>query len=211
MFGGVYKEDQLVPLSALQHYIYCPRQCAFIHNEMEWAENMYTAEGSLLHARVDLGGYERRPGISIERSVMIRSFEIGVSGIADVVEIDHSGRLYPVEYKRGRVKNQRADEVQLCAQALCLEEMLNNEISEGALFYGKSRRRKKVIFDAGLRELTKKTAEELHNMLSKRITPPPVYSRQKCDVCSLKEICQPLNPRSKDFVDRMLNKAIEDK
>jgi len=178
---------------------------------MLWSENKYTAEGDLLHMRVDSGVNESRAGVKIERKVLIRSFEIGVSGIADLVESGLSGQIYPVEYKRGRPKAHQADKVQLCAQAICLEEMLNKEILEGALFYGKSSRREKVIFDPNLRELTKKTARELQDMLSKHITPPPVYSAKKCNACSLKQICQPLHPRGKDFIDSMLVKAVEGK
>ena len=203
-------EDELAPLSALQHFLYCPRQCALIHNEQIWAENRFTAEGRLLHERVDAGGRESRNNLTIERRVLIRSFELGVSGIADVVEIHHSGRLFPVEYKRGRPKAHRADEVQLCAQAICLEEMLGGEIPEGALFYGKNRRRKSVVFDADLRRLTKRTANELRQMLLERGMPPPEYTAGKCNACSLKDICQPLRPRGEGVVDRLLAVAIED-
>ncbi len=203
------REDELVPLSALQHFLYCSRQCALIHNDQSWAENRYTAEGRLLHERVDAGGRETRDNVTVERRVLIRSFELGVSGIADVVEVHRSGRLFPVEYKRGRPKAHQADEVQLCAQAMCLEEMLGREIPAGALFYGKNRRRKNVVFDADLRDLTKRTANELRQMLIERVTPPPEYAEGKCNACSLKDICQPLRPRGKGVVDRLLSVAIE--
>ena len=205
----VDREDELVPLSALQHFLYCPRQCALIHIEQIWVENQFTAEGRLLHERVDAGGRERREALTIERRVPLRSFELGVSGIADVVEIHGEGRLYPVEYKRGRPKTHRADEVQLCAQAICLEEMLDVSISEGALFYGKNRRRKKVLFDATLRALTISTASELRQMLVERTTPRPEYSARKCKACSLETICQPRRPRHKGRVDDLLSVAIE--
>ena len=152
-------EDELIPISALQHMLYCPRRCALIHIERQWAENRFTAEGHLLHQRADAGGHERRRGVRIARSVAVRSFRLGVSGIADVVEVrDDDGSPYPVEYKRGRPKSNRADQVQLCAQALCLEEMLARPVPEGALFYGRSRRRRVVAFDSDLRALTERVA-----------------------------------------------------
>ena len=117
-------EDELVPISALQHMLYCPRQCALIHNEQQWAENRFTAEGRILHGRVDTRGLERRGDVTTARSVPLRSLRLGVTGIADVVEMHAAEKPYPVEYKRGRPKAHRADEVQLCAQAMCLEEML---------------------------------------------------------------------------------------
>ena len=206
----VEREEELAPLSALQHFLYCPRQCALIHIEQIWAENRYTAEGRLLHDRVDAGGRENREQLTIERRVPVRSFKLGVSGIADVVEIHGPGRIFPVEYKRGRPKAHRADEVQLCAQAMCLEEMLEVSIMEGALFYGKNRRRKRVLLDPELRELTTKTGTELRQMLIERLTPQPEYSAKKCNACSLENICQPRHPNRKGAVNRLLSVAIED-
>src|SRR5690242_10725899 len=138
-------EDGLIPISALQHYLFCPRQCALIHVERLWAEDGATAEGRILHERVDAGRPENRPGVSIGRRVQLRSLVLGVFGMADVVEF-HSARKgapprpFPVEYKRGKPKAHRADEVQLCAQAICLEEMFEQVVPEGALFYGETRR-----------------------------------------------------------------------
>ena len=203
-------EDELAPISALQHMLYCPRQCALIHNERQWTENRFTAEGRILHERTDAGGRERRGHVTIERSVPLRSLRLGVSGIADVVEIHDDGRPYPVEYKRGRPKAHRADEVQLCAQAMCLEEMLAVSVPEGALFYGRNRRRKTVAFDAGLRALTERIAGDTRRMLSTGETPPPEYAASKCDACSLEELCQPQRPRGAGAVDRWLAKAVED-
>ena len=209
--GEVIGEDDLVPISALQHMLYCPRQCALIHNEQQWAENRFTAEGRLLHERTDAGGRERRGNVTVERSVPLRSLRLGVSGIADVVEIHgHDRHPYPVEYKRGRPKSHRADEVQLCAQALCLEEMLGVRVPEGALFHGRSRRRKIVAFDAELRALTERVAEGTRRMLSVGETPPPEYAPNKCDACSLKDLCQPQSPRNPGAVDHWLAKAIDD-
>ena len=126
-----------IPLSALQHYAFCPRQCALIHNEQQWAGNLLTAQGDLLHERVDAGEPETRKGIRFERSVHVFSLILGMGGILDLLEINiHSGAMCPVEYKRGRPKKDHWDKVQLCAQARCLEEMRDAIITEGALWYG---------------------------------------------------------------------------
>ena len=201
-------EDELAPISALQHMLYCPRQCALIHNERQWAENLFTAEGRILHERADAGGRERRGDVTTERSVPLRSLRLGISGVADVVEIHEGGHPYPVEYKRGRPKAHRADEVQLCAQAMCLEEMLGTPVPEGALFYGRNRRRSVVAFDAELRALTERIAGDTRRMLAAGDSPPPEYEARKCDACSLKEVCQPQRPRS--AVELWLAKAVED-
>ena len=202
------REDELVPISALQHMLYCPRQCALIHVERQWAENRFTAEGRILHKRADAGVGERRGNMRIERGVPLRSLRLGVAGIADVIEIRDDGRLYPVEYKRGRPKTHRADEVQLCAQAMCLEEMLSVTVPEGALFYGRKRRRKAVIFDISLRALTEQTAVETRRMLATGTTPPPEYAPRKCNTCSLRDVCQPRRPRGPGIVERWLAEAV---
>lgn len=184
-------EDGLVPISALQHWLFCPRQCALIHLEQLWAEDAATAEGRLLHERVDAGQPESRPGMRIIRGVALRSFALGVIGRADVVELHgRPPRPVPVEYKRGHPKSHRADEVQLCAQAICLEEMFGTSVAEGALFYGQTRRRLTVAFDAGLRTLTARVAEEIRSMLAAGHTPPPVFT-PACRHCSLHDLCQP--------------------
>lgn len=203
-----FAEDDLIPISALQHMLYCARQCALIHIERQWAENRYTAEGRVLHQRADAGGKESRGDTRFERGVPLRSLRLGVSGIADVVEIRQGNRPYPVEYKRGRPKTHRADEVQLCAQALCLEEMLGAHVPEGALFYGRNRRRKTVVFDDQLRALTERTASDTRRLLAEGKTPPPEYAPGKCDTCSLNEICQPRKPRGAGAVGRWLTEAI---
>lgn len=184
-------EDALIPLSALQHHLFCPRQCALIHVEQQWAEDVATAEGRLLHERVDASRSETRPGIRIARGVALRSLALGVSGRADVVEfIGRPPRPFPVEYKRGKPKPHRADEVQLCAQAICLEEMLATSVPEGALFYGQTRRRVPVCFDAALRCLTAETAAAARANIIAGRTPPPV-PMPGCRACSLQSACQP--------------------
>lgn len=185
------EEDALVPISALQHQLFCPRQCALIHVEGLWAEDGATAEGRLLHDKVDRAGPESRPGLRILRGVTLRSLTLGVVGRADVVELHGTPpRPVPVEYKRGRPKPHRADEVQLCAQALCLEEMLGTAVPEGALFYGATRRRMAVAFDETLRALTRQVAAEVRATILAGVTPPPVYGPH-CARCSLHDLCRP--------------------
>ena len=202
-------EDDLAPISALQHMLYCPRQCALIHIERRWSENRFTAEGSILHERTDAGSRELRGDVRIERSVALRSLRLGVSGVADVVEMRGAGQPYPVEYKRGRPKAHRADEVQLCAQAMCLEEMLGVAVPAGALFYGRNRRRKEILFDDRLRSLTEGVATAMRRMLAACETPLPEFEARKCNACSLNEICQPQSPRGPKVVDRWVMRAIE--
>jgi len=207
--GDISGEDDLVPISALQHMLYCPRQCALIHLERHWAENRYTAEGRILHNRVDSGKSESRPAVSVERSVRVRSLRLGVTGIVDVVEIRPGPHVYPIEYKRGRPKSHRADEVQLCAQALCLEEMLGMAVPEGALFYGQNRRRKIIVFDEELRGITERVASETSRMLGKGRTPAPIYESRKCGACSLMAFCQPRASHVSNTVRSWLRSAVE--
>lgn len=187
-------DDDLIPLSALQHYLYCPRQCALIHLEQQWAENRQTAEGRLLHDRADTPAVERRHGVRTITAMPLSSTELGIAGVADVVEFhtgDSGESPYPVEYKRGRPKTHRADEVQLCAQALCLEAMFSVTVGEGALFYGEPRRREVVVFDDGLRTLTLETIRATRAMFVGGQTPLARYEARRCDNCSLLDLCQP--------------------
>ena len=184
-------DDYFVPISALQHMLYCPRQCALIHVEQQWVESQQTAEGRVLHTRVDAGGHRTARDVRVERSVHLRSTKLGLVGVADVVELRKGGVVYPVEYKRGRPKRHRADEVQLCAQAMCLEEMSNIEIVEGALFYGQRRSRTAIEFDSELRTLTIETALATRRMLIGTEIPSAEYSHRKCGKCSLIDVCRP--------------------
>lgn len=200
-----HPESDLLPISALQHMVFCERQCALIHVERVWIENRLTAEGRLLHERVDQQGQESRGDVHIARGLPIRNLQLGLTGIADVVEFHRvsdveagaalsgkSGfwRPFPVEYKRGKPKSDDCDEIQLCAQALCLEEKYGVEIPSGALFYGTPRRRQEVLFDVQLRSRVREVSERLHQLVRNARIPSAVYS-PKCDSCSLFEYCQP--------------------
>jgi CRISPR-associated exonuclease Cas4 len=203
-------EDTLIPLSALQHQLFCPRQCALIHVEGLWAEDGATAEGRLLHERVDEGRPERRPGVRIVRGLAIRSLALGIVGKADVVEFvgKDNSRPFPVEYKRGKPKAHRADEVQLCAQAICLEEIFDGEVPEGALFYGMPRRRHLVVFTEELRALTADTAAAAKRMILAHRTPPPIRAPH-CRRCSLETLCQPARLERPPVIARWLLAQIE--
>lgn len=187
----MFTEDQLLPISALQHWLFCPRQCALIHLEQAWAENRFTAEGQVLHHKAHEGADESKAGVRITRSLSVSSRKLGISGQCDIVEFHKDGRVVPVEYKRGKPKSHRADDVQLCAQALCLEEMSATTIPAGFLFYGEKKRRSEVKFDSTLRDLVEDTAHALHSMMSSRVTPHAEYLPRRCDSCSLIAICQP--------------------
>ncbi|MEM0930067.1 MAG: CRISPR-associated protein Cas4 [Pseudomonadota bacterium] len=197
-----------LPLSALQHYLYCPRQCALIHVECQWAESEATAEGRLLHERVDKPRGEKRSGVRLVSALPVRSEILGAFGVCDVVEY-REGKPYPVEYKRGKPKAHRADEVQLCAQAICLEEMHGVELSEGAIFYGKTRRRLTVVFDNELRQLTESTARLARSMVLGGVTPPPEYEPSKCGNCSLLQICRPqATTAAASWLDKELKRSL---
>lgn len=205
-----------VPLSALQHYLYCPRQCALIHVERVWAEDYATAQGRVLHEKAHSGLGESRPGVRIARGLPVTSEKHGLNGVCDVVEIHQEGRIVPVEYKRGKPKAHRADEVQICGQALCLESTFALEegsIREGFLFYGKQQRRTTVLFDQELRQLTLSVAHQVRTMKQQQETPPAEYSRKLCEPCSLKFLCQPKALRFRRgtaaWFSRQLNSILE--
>jgi CRISPR-associated exonuclease Cas4 len=187
-------DDDLVPLSALQHWLVCPRQCALIHLEQLWQDNEATAEGKVLHEAVDRAGAESRHGLRRITGLPLRSVRLGLSGRADVVEFrptpDGAEVPYPIEHKRGREKHDDRDKVQLCAQALCLEEALGVAVPEGALFYAASRRRQLVRFDDGLRRRVVEAATAIRAMLESGRTPPPVPV-PSCGGCSLADLCLP--------------------
>ena len=190
-----FSDSDLLPLSALQHFIYCPRQCALIHLEQQWTENRFTAEGRAQHDRVDRPEHEMRDGIRTEYAVLLRSLRLGLIGKADAIEF-HQDKVFPVEHKRGRPKPTHCDWVQLCAQAICLEEMMGVEIKEGAIFYGQPRRRQNVEFSSELRKETEKAAVALHTLIQSGETPPAEYDKKKCEACSLIETCMPQKRRA---------------
>lgn len=199
-------EQRYIPLSALQHYAFCPRQCALIHNEKVWAENALTAHGNLLHQRVDSCEPETRKGIRYERGVSVCSEKIGLVGKLDLVEINiTTGEYKPVEYKRGKSKVNNCDRVQLCAQALCLEEMLTINVTEGVLWYWQTRRREFVDIGAELRKKTLDVIEQVKVLFESTNTPVVKYS-SKCKACSLYDICNPKisgQDKSRRYVDSL--------
>jgi CRISPR-associated exonuclease Cas4 len=215
----MYSESDLLMLSALQHLAFCERQCCLIHIEQAWAENRLTAEGRILHERVHEQESESRGDVYIVRGLKLRSLTLGLSGVADVVEFHQAqtggvelagkrGRWtpFPVEYKRGKPKSDRCDEVQLCGQAICLEEMLCVPIERGALYYGSQHKRYDVVFNEPLRSETEKAASRLHDLIRAGVTPPAHYEK-KCDRCSLVDICVP--DAGKKSVEKYLKEIME--
>ena len=183
-----------IPLSALQHWAYCPRQCALIHVEQVFEENIFTQRGQALHKRVDDPGCEVRDGLRVERALPLFCDRLGLVGKADVVEFLPDGTPYPVEYKHGS-RHKRADiaacdDLQLAAQALCLEAMFGKAVPEGALYYATSRRRRIVAIDADLRAKTEQAVDEVRRLLAARVLPPPLND-EHCRACSLRDLCQP--------------------
>ena len=216
----IYREEDFLQLSGLQHFAFCRRQWALIHIEQQWGENLRTVEGDLLHRRAhDEQARERRGDILILRGLSVASAALGISGKCDVVEFRaDSGGIslrgeeglwvpFPVEYKRGSPKPHRADELQLCAQAMCLEEMLCCTVSEGAIFYGETRRRTSVSFSRELREQVKAMLEEMHQLYRRGYTPKVRRSRS-CNACSLKELCLPALMKGNN-VNAYLRQAME--
>jgi len=201
----VYDDDELLPLSALQHLLFCERQCALIHQERTWVDNWLTVEGTRMHERTDAGEDEARGDLIIVRGLPIKSDLLGLNGRADVVEfrlsVDDEGttlegrrgrwRPMPVEYKRGRPKRHQADEVQLCAQGMCLEEMFQVSVPGGELYYGARKRRSEVVFDEELRRVTEDTARRLRVLVAQTVPPAAEYEPWKCDSCSLISVCLP--------------------
>jgi len=179
-----------IAISALQHYIYCPRQCGLIHVAQVWSENLHTQKGRREHDRVDVPEYEMKAGMRIERALPVWSEKLGLTGKCDVVEFHADGAVYPVEYKHGPRKKGLHDDVQLCAQAICLEDMLDVAISEGAIYHVKSRRRRKVSFDEALRERVRATVRAVRCMIESQTIPRPTFGRH-CEQCSLKDACMP--------------------
>lgn len=196
-----------IPLSALQHWAYCPRQCALIHVEQVFEENLFTLRGQALHKRVDDPGFEVRDGLRVERALPLFCDRLGLSGKADVVEFLSDDTPCPVEYKHGsrskRSDIAACDDIQLAAQAMCLEEMFGREVREGALYYATSRRRRIVRIDGGLRHTVEETAAAVRALLASGAMPPP-RNDERCRACSLRDLCQPEALSAGDLRHRML-------
>ena len=202
----MYAEEDLLPLSGLQHLTFCESRWALIHLERQWEENLFTAEGELLHEKAHSADVESRPEVLVRRTLALRSFRLGISGQADVVEFlpcteGQDGvamprrkglwHPYPIEYKRSGDKHgSSAYRIQLCAQALCLEEMLATKVDRGASFDGRTRRRVEVTFDPTLRSQVERLAARMHAICQSRKTPAAVYEK-KCEGCSMKPVCLP--------------------
>lgn len=230
----MYSEDDLLPLSLLQHLLFCVRRAALVQIEGIWEDNLFTVEGTHLHKKVDDEiPAESRSDIRISRGLLLRSVELGLSGKADVVEfcrmseesilsatleekiiaIPLSGvsglwKPFPVDYKRGRMRHEEGFEAQLCAQALCLEEMLACTVPEGAIYYGKPRRRLAVVFDDTLREKTREAARRLHELVASGRTPQARYEK-KCESCSLLSVCMPKVTGACRSVKGYMTKALD--
>lgn len=227
-----YTPDDLLPLSGIQHFLFCRRQWALIHVEMQWKENALTAEGRIMHKRVDDPFFtETRNGVVTARSVPIASYRLGLSGVCDVVEftllhpspkigrgdggegvkLPNRDGLYlaaPVEYKRGKPKRDPVDEAQLCAQAMCLEEMLSVTIPRGFLYYGETRHREEVELTTVLRTLVQEMSAEMHNYFSRGYT-PKVKTSKACRSCSLADICLPKLQEKSMPASKYIKQAIE--
>ena len=233
-----YSEDEFLMISGLQHLAFCPRQCALIHMEQAWAENVLTALGEVMHDRVHTAGAESRSDVRIVRGLRLKSARLGITGVADVVEFhkvnpsaseDGANRPftanqgvklpkrsglwvpYPVEYKRGKPKPDNCDAVQLCAQAICLEEAFNVQLTSGALFYGQSRQRVAVEFTPELRRETESLALQFHQLISSGVIPPPV-PQKRCQNCSMVDVCLPsAGGNVQQWVDSMVEKNLKER
>ncbi len=183
-------ETDPIAISALQHWAYCPRQCGLIHLEQAFADNIHTARGQAVHHLVDEPGYEMRAGVRVERALPLWSDRLGLIGKADLVEFHPDGTIFPVEFKHGRKRQKAHDDIQLAAQAMCLEEMLDHPVPTGAIFHASSRRRREVAITPELRRRVEETAAAIRAMLASGVLPLPAND-SRCKECSLKDICQP--------------------
>lgn len=219
-----YAEDDYLMISGIQHFKFCRRQWALIHIEQQWEENVHTVVGELMHKKAhDPYLSEKRKNLLVVRGLPVSSRELGISGECDVVEFHqceegiklhgHRGlySVYPVEYKKGKPKLTKEDQLQLTAQALCLEEMFSAEVPEGAVFYGETRRRESVKITEDLRQEVRELLAEMHGYYKRNYTPRVKYSKA-CNACSLKEICLPKLGKTrsvKGYIDEMLKEGTE--
>ncbi len=218
----IYEEDDYLLLSGIQHYAFCPRQWALIHIEEQWSENYLTAGGRIMHNKAHDGdATEKRGDLIIFRALKVRSAGLGISGECDIVEFHKSEngitlssydglwQPYPVEYKRGKTKLDDCDRLQLCAQAVCLEEMLCTKIESGALFYGEPRRREVVAFTPELRSKLEATVKSMHDTFYRHYTPKVVKGKY-CQSCSMKDVCLPtLGEKDKTSVKKYMEAHLE--
>ncbi|MBC7287558.1 MAG: CRISPR-associated protein Cas4 [Armatimonadetes bacterium] len=224
----MFDDEDLLPLSAIRHVAFCERRAALVYIEHQWAENRFTAEGELFHEQVHLSDSESRGDVRIVRGLPLRSARLGLVGKADVVEFHRCSdaepgiaiagatglwRPFPIEYRVGVPALDLSDHVQLCAQALCLEEMLGIPVPAGAIFYGRPHRRQHVDFTPALRAQTENFARRLHELLSSGITPPPHYQK-RCRSCSLNDLCLPRAmshaPSARRYLDRCLASVLQE-
>ncbi len=189
------EDDSVLPISALSHLLYCERSVALVHVVGVWIDNEHTAAGQLVHERIDEGETTNRPDVQILRSVYLRSDVLGVAGIADVVEVHAGKRFVVVETKRGTRRRRANADVQVCAQAIALEEMTGVAVVEAAVFHAASKRRRAVSLTPALRDETKRAAARLHEIIAKRQVPLPVFD-ERCEGCSLRAACQPSAARA---------------
>jgi len=221
----MYSEEELLPISGLQHVIFCERRAALIFLEGIWDDNIFTAEGTLAHDRVHNTDTESRGDIRITRGLRLNSFKLGLTGIADVVEfhkiedekcpegvsLDYAdGLWYPyiIEYKSGKLRHESSFEVQLCAQAICLEEMLETNIPSGSIYYGKTARRREIHFDDRLRTKTREASVMFHEIIERKNTPKAKYGK-KCDKCSMISKCLPKTTGVKKDIQGYIMKSIK--
>lgn len=216
-----YKEEKFLLLSGIQHFIFCKRQWALIHIEQQWQENLRTIEGEIFHERThDEKIKEKRGGVIISRGMAIFSRSLGITGTCDIVELHKSSngvnifgrdgkyKPIPIEYKRGKPKEDQSDVLQLCAQAMCLEEMLVCKIPEAFLFYGETKRRLKVILDDDLRKKVKIIVNEMHELYDRKHT-PKVKPSKRCKACSLDKICMPKLCRNSSVIKYIKKNLLE--
>ena len=202
-----WDDGELIMISALQHWSYCPRQCALIHIEQTFDENLYTLRGRTVHKQVDEVESVAEHGVRVERAMPIWNRRLGLIGKADVVEF-HADVPYPVEYKHGPRRQKEHDDLQLCAQAMCLEEMTGQAVPRGAIFHHKSRRRREVIFTPNLRTQVEEAVTAIRALLASKKLPPPVNDR-RCEKCSLKEACMPQMLEARSREKRLLANLFE--
>lgn len=211
----MYLEDDFIQVSAIQHYSFCKRQFYLAYVEEIWFENFLTASGRILHQHVDLIHKEKRHGLVQEFGLSICSYLLGISGKADVVEFHHTdkgtlSKIIPVEYKRGTGKENKCDVLQLCAQAICLEEMTGTSIEQGYLFYGKERRRTNVVFSEQLRKETESIILDIHSLYNPDSEPTKAEYNQKCKSCSLFLYCKPKTIGSKKSANLYFQKVLNE-